>query len=104
MARYSGRGRPAWRVDHTGTWSWGSPRQARRNGESTLTIAARLLTEASREASRQTSVVGGAGRTGAPAEVLTHRRDDGRAIRSSPTCLDATMRRSIDDHPFDPTL
>jgi hypothetical protein len=51
-------------MNQTGTWSWGSPRQARRNGESTLTIAARLVTP----------------------------------------WLDATMRRSIDDHPFDPAL
>src|SRR3712207_3707059 len=29
-ARYSGSDRPAWRMNHTGTRSWGSPRQAAR--------------------------------------------------------------------------
>ncbi len=34
ISRYSGRDRPAWRMNHTGTVGPGSPRQARRKGAS----------------------------------------------------------------------
>ena len=34
MARYSGSDRPAWRMNQTGVWSWGSARQADRKEES----------------------------------------------------------------------
>jgi hypothetical protein len=32
VRRYSGRDRPAWRMNQTGVWLEGSPRQAARNG------------------------------------------------------------------------
>ena len=38
MARYSGNERPAWRMNQTGTWSTGSPRQARRKALSEVAV------------------------------------------------------------------
>ena len=40
VARYSGRARPAWRMNHTGVRSGRSPRQAARNGDSGAHMAA----------------------------------------------------------------
>ena len=73
-ARYSGRDRPACRMNQTGTWSTGSPRQARTNGAPSNRPGTYSLTSTGSAGLRRGSTRGGRRSRGRPGRRAAARR------------------------------